>query len=261
MKIAIDFGHGTGQDRGAEGYLNEEKIIREYGELVIDALKLLGHTVINVTPTTPNLTLGQSLAYRVNAANNYKTDLFISLHVNAFQKDKARGCEVEYISDGGKIYADKICAEISKLGFVNRGSQKRTNLYVLKYTSMTAILVEPFFCDNREDCNLYNPKKLANAIIKGITGVDVYTEGEKVTTSEKAVESRTSNVPGIDHSVPDSSGVHAFPGGFGYFQIIPDRGRIDIHLDRYNYLTIQDDAKEGNRVIITTRTKGSKSLL
>ncbi|WP_051542183.1 N-acetylmuramoyl-L-alanine amidase [Clostridium lundense] len=260
MKIAIDFGHGTGEDRGAEGYLNEEKAIREYGELVIDGLKLLGHTVINVTPATANLSLGQSLAYRVNAANNYKTDLFISLHVNAFRKDKARGCEVEYISDAGKGYADKICTEISKLGFVNRGSQKRTNLYVLKYTSMIAILVEPFFCDNREDCNLYSPKKLANAIIKGITGVDVYTEEENVTRNEKVEEGKRSNVLAIDHSIPNSPGVHAFPGGFGYFQIIPNSGRIDIHLDRYNYLTIQDDEKEGNRVIITTRTKGSKSL-
>jgi N-acetylmuramoyl-L-alanine amidase len=66
MRIACDWGHGTGQDRGAEGYLNEEKVIREYGPLVIEGLQNLGHTVINVTPTQAGLTLNQSLAYRVN---------------------------------------------------------------------------------------------------------------------------------------------------------------------------------------------------
>lgn len=39
MKIAVDFGHGTGQDRGAEGYRNEESTVREFGTLVIEGLK------------------------------------------------------------------------------------------------------------------------------------------------------------------------------------------------------------------------------
>ena len=255
MKIAVDFGHGVNGDRGAEGYISEEKLIREYGQLVVDGLKTLGHIVINVTPTQSVLTLGQSLAYRVNATNNYNADLFVSLHVNAFKKDKARGCEVEYISNRGKAYADRICSEISKLGFINRGSQLRNNLYVPKYTTMPAILIEPFFCDNKEDCNLYNPKTIANAIIKGITGEDVYMD------SKKPSESEQNKMSEIDHSIPKSAGVYPFPGGLGYFEILPGKGRLDLHLDRYNYLTIQDDEKEGNRVIITTRTKGSKILL
>jgi len=173
MRIGVDFGHGTGQDRGANGYLNEENIIREYGPLVIAGLQKLGHTVYNVTPTQPGLTLDQSLAYRVNYANSLKVDLFVSCHVNAFQTDVAQGCEVEYLSNAGKTYADKICTEIAKLGFVNRGSKPRPNLYVLKYTSAVAVLIEPFFCDTKSDCNKYNATTLANAIIRGITGQDV----------------------------------------------------------------------------------------
>lgn len=255
MKIAVDFGHGTGQDRGAEGYINEEKLIREYGPLVIDGLRKLGHTVLDVTPKASNLTLGQSLAYRVNAANNYNADLFVSLHVNAFQKDKARGCEVEYISDKGKVYADRICAEISKLGFINRGSQLRSNLYVLKYTNMPAILIEPFFCDNKEDCSLYNPQELANAIIEGIAGIDIFKDVKKNENKAKT------EPPELNHSIPQSAGIYTFPSGLGYIEIIPEKGRLDLHLDRYNYITIQDDEKEGNKVTVTTRTKGSKIIL
>lgn len=249
MKIAIDFGHGTGEDRGSVGYLNEENVIREYGPLVINELVRLGHTVINVTPMQPNLTLGQSLAYRVNIANKNGVDIFVSLHVNAFKKDIAKGCEVEYISLAGKVYAERISSEISKLGYVNRGAVKRENLYVLKYTSMPAILVEPFFCDNKEDCNKYNAAKIASAIVAGITG------------QVAPVEKKEDVSPAIDHSIPTTPGIYALPGGIGYFEVNKEKGRVNFHLDKYNYITIQDNEEEGNRIILTTRTKGSKILL
>ena len=176
MNIAVDYGHGTGEDRGAEGYLNEEKVIREYGPLVIAGFQKLGHSVFNITPTQEGLTLGQSLSYRVNKANSLKLDLVISLHLNSFETDVGQGCEVEYASLAGKNYADKICGEIAKLGFINRGSKSMPNLYVLKYTNAVAVLVESFFCDTKSDCNKYNPTKLANAIIKGVTGKDAYID-------------------------------------------------------------------------------------
>ena len=173
MRIGIDEGHGIGQDRGANGYLNEEKVIREYAPIVIKGFQELGHTVFNITPTQQGLTLGQSLAYRVNKANSLNLDLVISCHVNAFETDKAQGCEVEYISAKAKSYADNICTQLASLGFVNRKSVSRPNLYILKYTTAVAILVEPFFCDTKSDCNKYNAQKLANAILKGVTGKDI----------------------------------------------------------------------------------------
>lgn len=173
MRIGIDEGHGTGGDRGVNGYLNEEKVIREYAALIITGFQKLGDTVFNITPTQSGLTLGQSLAYRVNKANSLNLDLVISCHVNAFETDKAQGCEVEYISAKAKVYADRVSAQIATLGFTNRGSKSRPNLYVLKYTKAVAILVEPFFCDNKSDCNKYNALKLANAIVKGVTGKDI----------------------------------------------------------------------------------------
>lgn len=177
MKIAIDFGHGVGADRGAEGILNEEKCIREYGPLIVAGLQSLGHTVYNVTPSG-KLSLGDSLAARVNAANGYGVDLFVSLHVNCYN-GQGHGCEVEYLSSSGKAYADRICSELASLGFTNRGSQYRSGLYVLKYTNAVAILIEPFFCDNKGDCSLYNPQTIANAIIKGITGQTVLAPVKK----------------------------------------------------------------------------------
>ncbi|KAJ51108.1 N-acetylmuramoyl-L-alanine amidase [Clostridium tetanomorphum] len=253
MKIAVDFGHGTGQDRGAEGYRNEESTVREFGTLVIEGLKKLGHIVYNVTPAQKGLSLIQSLAYRVNMANYYKADLFVSLHLNAFNGE-ANGCEVEYISSSGKVYADRICDEISKLGYRNRGAKYRNDLYVLRYTSMPAILIESFFCDSKSDCQIYNKYNLVAAIIKGITGhiVDI-----KNSSNEKDV-----TIPPIDHSIPDNCYI-TWKGtnGLGYIESVPEKGRLIIHLDKYNYLSLQDDEKEGNNIRIFTRTKGYKDLI
>lgn len=208
MKIAVDFWHGTGQDRGASGYFNEEKVIREYGTLVIVGLQKAGRTVINVTPTMDGLTLNQSLSYRVNAANSVKADFFLCLHVNAFETDKGQGCEVEYTSPAGKVYADRVSTEISKLGLINRGSQNRPNYYVLKYTNMTAVLVETFFCDTKNDCDKYDATKLASAIIRRITGQEVNTT-KTVTTTPAAK---------CDETIPIGSSIFNIPNTTGYIE-------------------------------------------
>lgn len=231
MVITYDFGHGTGEDRGAEGYRNEEHDCREYGALVIKKLQRLGHTCYDCTPAaTPALSLGQSLAYRVNKANSICSQLHICFHVNAYETDKAEGCEVEYISDSGKAYADRVCTEMSNvLGFRNRGSQLRAGLYVLKYTNMPAILIEPFFCDTKSDCNKYDPEKLATAIVKGITGQTVSSQSQATAVTQgQTVGKYTETIP---------EGVFQVPGTKAYIEQRTDGG-IGIHLDRGNYITI-----------------------
>lgn len=232
MIITYDFGHGTGQDRGAEGYRNEEHDCREYGALVIKKLQQLGHKCYDCTPSaSPALTLGQSLAYRVNKANSIGSQLHICMHVNAYETDVANGCEVEYISASGKTYADRICAEIANsLGFRNRGSQLRTGLYVLKYTSMCAILIEPFFCDTKSDCDKYDPEKLATAIVKGITG-------QTVSSQPQAAAAKVQAVPKYDGTVPVGTNIFPIPNTKGYIEETAD-GRLNIHKDRGNYAAI-----------------------
>jgi N-acetylmuramoyl-L-alanine amidase len=230
MIITYDFGHGTGQDRGASGYRNEEHDCREYGTLVIQKLRKLGHTCYDCTPAaSPALTLGQSLAYRVNKANYYGSQLHLCFHVNAFQIDKATGCEVEYASTAGQAYAAKVSSEISTaLGLTNRGAKSQPGLYVLRHTNMTAILIEPFFCDNKSDCGKYNAEKLATAIVKGITGRTVSNTVQPVATQ---------TAPKYEASIPTGPNIFPILGKF-YIEARAD-GDMSIHLDRGNYITIR----------------------
>jgi N-acetylmuramoyl-L-alanine amidase len=171
MIISYDFGHGTGQDRGANGVVNEEIEIRKYGPVVVNELMRKGHTLINCTPTTPNMSLDESLSYRTTKANTSGSQLHICFHVNAFKTTSAAmGAEVEVASDAGANYGQSVLKEIAKLGFINRGV-KRPSLYVTGHTNMTAILIEPFFCDSSADVKIYDPNTLGSAIATGIINI------------------------------------------------------------------------------------------
>lgn len=183
MKIGVRFGHLLNSiDTGAVGYLKETDVNRQYGPVVIKYLQMAGHEVINCTPETAS-SVNDSLAQGVNKANINKCDIFVSLHVNS---GGGTGCEVLYYSgsSAGKALAERISKSISsKCGYYNRGAKGNESLYELKYTNMTAVIVEPFFLDNKDDCNKFNPEKLGKAIAEGILGYEI-KEDDKVDVNQ-----------------------------------------------------------------------------
>jgi N-acetylmuramoyl-L-alanine amidase len=104
----------------------------------------------------------------VRIANKAKADLFLTIHLN---EGGGSGCEA-YTWKGQKVkQAVDICAELQAEGFRNRGVKDGSGFYVIKKTTMTAILLEVCFLDNRKDCDLYRQigvKRIAQAIADGI---------------------------------------------------------------------------------------------
>lgn len=250
--IAIDMGHTlSGGDYGAVGVKAESLLTREVGKLVIAKLNQLGYRTVDCTLDNAS-TVGQSLGYRVNKANYARAGLYVSIHFNCFNSI-ANGVEIWTYAGKQLEQAKAALNNLVNLGFTNRGIKDGSNLYVLKYTSMKSMLVECCFCDSSKDMNIFSAERVANAIVQGITGREIQSSNNPAT--------EVSNVPKIDHSIPDQEGVVPLPGGLGYLQVLPGRDRVDWHLDKYNYITIQDSEKEGNRIVLTTRTKGSKVLL
>jgi N-acetylmuramoyl-L-alanine amidase len=170
-RISVDAGHckdGT-TDGGAVGIGNEHKMNVEVKNLVVKKLQALGAIVKDCSLENCN-TLNQSLAYRCNQSNAFKAQLHICIHHNCFNS-KAHGAEIEYVSEKGKLFADSIQDEFSKLGYTNRGIQKRNNLYVLNHTNAVAVLTECGFVDNKGDMKLYNSEKEASAIVNGVVAI------------------------------------------------------------------------------------------
>lgn len=169
MKIVNNNGHTlNGNGSGAIGFLNESICTRQIGKYFIEGMKSLGHTVYDCTIDKSSSYLYEA----VTKANKYKVDYAITHHLNCFANEEANGVEVLiYDLNDKETYkvADKICKEISKLGFKNRGVKQGNHLYWLRKNNNKAMIIEYLFCSNRKDVSLYNPQKLANATIYALT--------------------------------------------------------------------------------------------
>ena len=153
MKIALDPGHG-GQDSGASFRgLKEKDIVLDICLACMERLQLF-HWVALTRTSDIYVPLGN----RVQIANWWKADLFVSVHCNADPDSdepgmpEAKGEEI-WIYPGsltGRHVAEMVKDIID--GFFPthpfRGIKESENLYVLKHTNMPAILIETGFIDN-----------------------------------------------------------------------------------------------------------------
>lgn len=172
MRINIHAGHApyNMSGSGAVGILNESIIDRQIKDAVIAKLRTLNHEVYDCTCEFGGsaTTILKDICTKANA---HTVDLDVSIHLNCYN-GTAKGTEVLVYKLGDKTeqYAKNIVNEIASLGYTNRGVKVRTDLYYLKNTINTAILIETFFCDNQEDVDRFNLDAMANAIVKGLTG-------------------------------------------------------------------------------------------
>lgn len=121
----------------------------------------------------------EDLAARVSFANNIGADLFVSIHLNADEQRKGHGAVTFYYSDskyssveGRKLAVAVQAALVQNTNLHNRGA-KPARFYVIRYTSMPAILVEAGFIggDPAEAKYVTRPetiKKIAEGIMMGI---------------------------------------------------------------------------------------------
>lgn len=228
-KICIDEGHNRGQDQGASAIGSENRMNIATGELVITKLKTLGYEVLRTLDYVPEgVSVSTSLADRVNIANSWGADLYVSIHANC---GGGKGTEVWIGSDSSKDIATKICNNIANdFGYTNRGVKVQgvdgEHLYVLRYTNMPAMLVEQCFVDSQDDMNKWNAEKMASDIVKGITGEVTPTPTPKPVVPV---------TPKYDETIPQ--GVYQFTGTSGYIEQSTD-GRLLLHKDRGNYIAI-----------------------
>ena len=176
MKIAIAVGHSilkNGNCTSAGGYVQEYAYCKELAPLIKNYLVKEGNTVdVIVCPERKFNKSYEEKTYKLGKINGKKYDLVIELHLNAFN-GSAKGTEVLYFSEKGKVYAQRVNDKLDDM-FTDRNIKKRTDLYILKDTDCPAILVEAFFCDNKEDYakadETHEKKLIAKKIAEGIIG-------------------------------------------------------------------------------------------
>ena len=86
----------------------------------------------------------------VEFANANHADLFISVHHNAFHP-RLRGTETYWYRENSQELAEIVHKHLlEELGFKDRGAS-RERYYVIRHTTMPAILIEPGFLTNPEE--------------------------------------------------------------------------------------------------------------
>lgn len=160
IKIFIDQGHNPeGVNAGAEGFgYREQDINYAVGTRLAELLRQDGRFEVRVSRSSPTDSLGtsnaSSLAARVNAANQWGADYFISIHANASTNPAANGTEV-YIyredTPAEELAEDVLEGIVNRMGTKDNGVRVNPSLYVLRRTQMPAILVELGYITNAED--------------------------------------------------------------------------------------------------------------
>lgn len=178
-RIFIDQGHGPGGiNGGAEAFgLVEQDVTYQVGKYLESLLNNTpGYTATVSRPTSTTI-LGtdtpSSLRARVDAANAWGADYFISIHCNANENPAINGTEVYVYSEISRAYqlGESILTQIvAEVGTKNNGMFVRKNLYVLRRTFMPSLLVELAYLTNLQDNEKLrnNQFEFAQAIYDGI---------------------------------------------------------------------------------------------
>lgn len=160
IKIFIDQGHNPqGVNAGAEGFgMREQDITYNVGMYLADILRSDSRFEVRTSRNSPDEVLGTSnstsLAARVDAANSWSADYFISIHANANTNPAINGSEVYVYQEYTQAYylAEQVLqAMVERVGTKDNGVRLNPSLYVLRRTNMPAILVELGYITNESD--------------------------------------------------------------------------------------------------------------
>ena len=184
--VVIDPGHGGG-DSGARGHYGVlEKDVTLYVALRVEKLlKDAGAKVIMTRTTDKDVSYRNSpnrteLQARVDKCPP-ETDIFISIHCNAFSNPNSHGMETYYYagSPQSRRLAVLLNEELAKHGKrFNRGV-RTANYYVLKHNPYPASLVELAFVTNYEEENLLADDDYQDALALAIvSAVKRYFNGQ-----------------------------------------------------------------------------------
>jgi len=168
--VMVDPGHG-GKDPGAVGIggLREKDVILPIAQEVAALLEKQGVQAV----LTRNSDYFVDLAPRVTMAERVNANLFVSIHANAISLSRpdVNGLETYYFASGQRL-AQTIHNNILQTVPVQNRGVRRARFYVLRKTSMPAVLVEVGFVTGRDDAvKLNDPNhrsQTAQAIARGI---------------------------------------------------------------------------------------------
>ena len=187
--IVIDAGHGGFDRGGIPGQrVPEKSMALDVAQRLAKRLQQAGYQVVMTRDSDVFVPLGE----RVRIANRYDDALLVCVHFNSAQREGANGIETYYYGNSSASYAASIHRHlVGGTTTENRGIRRRA-YYVLRRSSIPAVLVECGFLTNRDETRLVLQssyrQRLADRIADGVM--------EKSTPPNRPV------VAGLTHVTP-----------------------------------------------------------
>ncbi len=169
--VVIDAGHG-GQDHGGQwGQVYEKHLALDTATRLEANLKAMGYQTVMTRRSDYFISLPQ----RVSIGNSYKDAIFVCVHFNYTWKQDVRGLETYYYSSEGQRLAQFVQSSlVSRTHTVDRSS-KFARFYVLRNSTLPAILVEGGFVSNESERDRMKSGGFREAIARGVAeGIQRY---------------------------------------------------------------------------------------
>lgn len=168
--VVVDPGHG-GPDPGAIGIggLQEKGIVLDIGQQVASLLEQQGVQAV----LTRSNDIDLDLEPRVQLAERINATVFVSIHANAISLSRPdiSGLETYYFSSGDQLARTIHNSILQGTGAKDRGV-RQARFYVLRKTSMPAVLIEVGFVTGQDDAAKLSTsayrRRMAEAIVRGI---------------------------------------------------------------------------------------------
>lgn len=191
--IVIDPGHG-GDDHGTEHNGLSEKVLTLDIAERLRALLVAQGWIVRMTRTTdvdpldavtlakfrtdgiPNPDDRAELQTRCDVANDVGARLFISIHVNSAPIESAHGTTFYWYKPQDLPFAQALEKGVIPAAQSQDDGTRHANFYVVRHTTMPAVLIETAFITNPGDVELLRSAAFLQHMAQGIaSGVKAYT--------------------------------------------------------------------------------------
>jgi N-acetylmuramoyl-L-alanine amidase len=191
--IVIDPGHGGADTGAAHNGLTEKNLtfdvaLRLRALLIAQGWQVLMTRTTDIDPVSqdnlakmhadgrPDPDDRAYLQTRCDVANLNHARLFISIHVNSAPVTSAKGTTFFWYKPQDASFAQALERAVIPVAGTQDDGTRHENLYVVRHTTMPAVLIETAFLTNLDDVALLRQSTFLQSMAQGIAnGVQAYT--------------------------------------------------------------------------------------
>lgn len=162
--VVIDAGHGGHDNGGQWGKVYEKHLALDTAVRLENNLKRMGFQTVMTRRSDYFISLPQ----RVAIGNRHKNAIYVSIHYNYTWKEHVSGLETFYYSREGQRLAQHVQNSLVRRTRTVDRNAKFARYYVIRNSTLPAILVEGGFVSNAEDRERMKTGNYREAIARAI---------------------------------------------------------------------------------------------